>query len=248
MKSSPEQIRDLNDRFAGSSAEVRLRWAWETFGDRAAIGTSFQGAGIVIMDLARRTGLALPVFSLDTGLLFTETLELKKRLEDFFQISIEWLEPELSVTGQERVHGPELWKRDPDACCFMRKVEPLQKKLGNLDCWVTGLRRQQSAARGEIDLVEMYEFDAIANREIVKLNPLADWSQEAVWNHIREHKLPYNPLHDRGYRSIGCVPCTAKTGTGENERAGRWIGFNKTECGIHTFMKRVSTGSGGDQG
>ena len=238
MRFTSTEIQDLNRRFESAATESILRWAWETFKERAAMGTSFQGAGIVMMHLAQQAKLPLPVFTLDTGLLFAETLELKKNLETFFQISIESLEPELSVDAQAKTHGPELWKRDPDSCCTMRKVEPLQKKLRNLDCWITGLRRQQSETRTSIQIVELYEFDPIRNREIVKLNPMANWKREDVWKYIKQYQIPYNPLHDQGYRSIGCVPCTSKTASGENERAGRWIGFNKTECGIHTFMKR----------
>ncbi len=215
-----------------------MLWAWKTFGNRAAIGTSFQGAGLVMMHIAQEEKLPLPVFTLDTGLLFRETVELKKRLETFFGISIESLEPEFSVDAQAARYGPELWKNDPDSCCFMRKVEPLQRKLQSLDCWITGLRRQQSDTRSSIGIVELYEFDPIMNREIVKLNPMANWKREAVWDYLKKHQIPYNPLHDQGYGSIGCVPCTSKAAQGENERAGRWTGFNKTECGIHTFMKK----------
>lgn len=231
-------LEDLNRRFETSSTPDILRWAWETFGPRAAIGTSFQGAGIVMMHLAKEHKLPIPLFTLDTGLLFSETLELKKRLEAFFGVHIEAVIPERSVEEQAKQKGPELWKRDPDACCLLRKVEPLQKKLCDLDCWITGLRREQSTTRSSTPIVEIYEFDSLLNREIVKLNPMAHWSQSKVWDYIKSHKLPYNPLYDQGYRSIGCVPCTVKTGDGESERAGRWIGFNKTECGIHTFMKK----------
>ncbi len=238
MRFSEAQLQDLNDRFERADTAEILGWAWETFGERAAIGTSFQGAGIVIMHLAHEAKLPFPVFTLDTGLLFPETLELKKRLEDCFGISIEGLVPGQSVEEQARVHGPELWKRNPDSCCTLRKVEPLQARLRSLDCWITGLRRQQSDTRSSTGIVEVYEFDAVMNREIVKLNPMAGWTREAVWDYIKRHKIPYNPLHDQGYRSIGCIPCTVKRGEGEAERAGRWIGFSKTECGIHTFMKK----------
>lgn len=238
MLFTQDQIRELDGRFEKASTVDILRWAWETFGARAAIGTSFQGAGIVMMDLALKASLPLPVFTLDTGLLFAETLDLKRKLENFFKIKIEALEPDLTVEEQALAQGPELWKSDPDSCCTLRKVVPLQKKLENLDCWITGLRRQQSDTRSSIGIIEVYEFDPIRNREIVKLNPMATWTREAVWKHIRDNAIPYNPLQDQGYRSIGCVPCTSKTGAGEEERAGRWTGFNKTECGIHTFMKK----------
>lgn len=237
---TPQEATLLNARFAAAanSTEEALRWAWQRFGKRAAIGTSFQGAGLVMIDVARRAGLGFPVFTLDTGLLFPETLQLKTRLEDFFGIEIESLVPDLTVEQQAEALGPELWRRDPDLCCTARKVVPLQNKLSELDCWITGLRRQQSDSRADIGLVELYVFDEAAGRDIVKLNPMAAWSRDAVWNHIRDRKIPYNPLHDRGYHSIGCEPCTGRTGNGDNERAGRWTGFNKVECGIHTFMSK----------
>jgi phosphoadenosine phosphosulfate reductase len=228
----------LNERFARAPTAEILTWAWERFGPRAVIGTSFQGAGLVMLHLAQQHRLRFPVFTLDTGLLFTETVELKKRVEDFFGIRIETLVPSLTLEQQAEVHGAELWNRDPDLCCYLRKVLPLQAKLAALDCWITGLRRQQSDTRAGIPILETYLAEEATRRTIVKLNPMANWKREAVWDYLRQHRVPYNPLHDLGYRSIGCQPCTVKTGAGDNERAGRWIGFQKTECGIHTFMKR----------
>lgn len=228
----------LDRRFDGQSTEEILSWAWQRFGTRAAIGTSFQGAGLAMIHLAKKNNLGFPVFTLDTGLLFPETLALKKRLEDFFGLAIESLEPDLTVAEQADINGPELWRREPDLCCTIRKVLPLRDKLGELDCWITGLRRQQSDTRAAIGVVELYAFDQSSGRDIVKLNPMAAWTREAVWNYLRDHKIPYNPLYDQGYRSIGCQPCTHKTAQGENERAGRWIGFDKVECGIHTFLPK----------
>lgn len=232
------EVQTLNREFQNASTETILRWAWGEFGKRAAIGTSFQGAGLVMIHLARQNGWDFPVFTLDTGLLFRETVELKNRLERFFGIQIESLTPDLTLDRQAEAFGPELWKRSPDQCCSIRKVVPLQGKLGELDCWITGLRREQSDTRAETQFVEVYLFDEQSGREIVKLNPMAHWSRAAVWDYIKKHGIPYNPLHDQGYRSIGCWPCTAKTSEGQSERAGRWTGFNKVECGIHTFMAR----------
>jgi phosphoadenosine phosphosulfate reductase len=235
---SPREAKSLNAKFAGAPTPDILRWAWDRFGPRAAVGTSFQGAGIVMLHLAKEAGITFPVFTLDTGLLFKETLELKKRLEDLLGIQIESLVPDLTVEQQAEAQGPELWKRDPDLCCTMRKVMPLQGKLSDLDCWITGLRRQQSNARAQTDIVEIYAFDESTGRDIVKLNPMVAWTRDAVWKYIKDHQIPYNPLHDQGYRSIGCQPCTGRTGDGDQERAGRWIGFNKVECGIHTFLSK----------
>jgi phosphoadenosine phosphosulfate reductase len=235
---TPAEVRDLDQQFHEQPAEQILAWAWQRFGPRAAIGTSFQGAGLAIMHLARSQNLSFPVFTLDPGLLFPETLELKKRLEEFFGISIQSLEPDLTLEEQADMNGPELWKRNPDLCCTIRKVLPLRDKLIELDCWITGLRRQQSETRSSIGIIELYTADEVSGRQLAKLNPLANWSRERVWAYLREHKIPYNPLHDQGYRSIGCQPCTHKSSGGENERAGRWTGFNKVECGIHTFMPK----------
>ena len=233
-----DEVKSLNQRFQSQPTQEILRWAWKRFGTRTAIGTSFQGAGLVMIDIARRSGLSFPVFTLDTGLLFPETLKLKQRLEEYFELTIEGIEPDLTVEAQAEAQGPELWKRDPDLCCTIRKVLPLPNKLSELDCWITGLRREQSDTRAGIGIIEVYIFDETTGREIVKLNPMANWSRDAVWKYIHENKIPYNPLHDQGYRSIGCWPCTRKISNGENERAGRWTGFNKVECGIHTFMSK----------
>jgi phosphoadenosine phosphosulfate reductase len=235
---TPTEVRELDERFNRLRTEEILAWAWERFGSRAAIGTSFQGAGLVMIHLARQQHLPLPVFTLDTGLLFPETVALKKRLEDFFGFQIESLEPDLTVEEQADINRPELWKRNPDLCCTIRKVLPLRDKLCELDCWLTGLRRQQSHTRAAIGMIELYVCDEASGRDVVKLNPMANWSRDDVWRYLRQHQIPYNPLHDRGYGSIGCEPCTRKSGNGESERAGRWTGFNKIECGIHTFMPK----------
>ena len=232
------EVQVLDERFHQESTEQILAWAWERFGSRAAIGTSFQGAGLVMMHLAKQHQLRFPVFTLDTGLLFVGTIDLKKRLEGFFGYDIEALQPDLTVEQQTSAHGPELWKLDPDLCCTMRKVLPLQSKLADLDCWITGLRREQSETRSKIGIIEIYTLGEPSRRNIVKLNPVANWSRDAIWKYIHDHHIPYNALHDQGYRSIGCWPCTGKSGTEENERAGRWTGFSKVECGIHTFLEK----------
>jgi phosphoadenosine phosphosulfate reductase len=237
-KLTARDVADLDRQFARQTTEEILAWAWAHFGTRAAIGTSFQGSGLVMMHLAKLADYAFPVFTLDTGLLFPETLALQRRLEDFYGWKIESVEPDLTVERQAETNGPELWKRDPDLCCTIRKVLPLQSKLRELDCWLTGLRRAQSKSRARIGVIELYGLDEQTGAEIVKLNPMANWSRDAIWKYIRQHQIPYNPLHDQGYRSIGCMTCTRKTAKGEEERAGRWTGFKKVECGIHTFLPR----------
>lgn len=233
---SKDEIHQLSAKMEDAALVDVLTWAWTRFGSRAAVGTSFQGAGLVMLHHAVQAGLQFPVFTLDTGFLFPETLEVKKRLEDFLKIEIESVVPEQTPEEQAAEHGPELWAKSPDLCCTLRKVLPLQQKLGSLAVWMTGLRRQQSQTREQVGILELYNFDVLRDRYILKLNPMVNWKREEIWKYIHDHKIPYNPLHDRGYRSIGCTHCTRPSGDGENERAGRWTGFDKSECGIHTFL------------
>jgi phosphoadenosine phosphosulfate reductase len=230
------EVAALAQEFESASATEILKWTYEQFGSSAAIGTSFQGAGLVTIHHAVAAGLPLPVFTIDTGVLFPETLELKSRLEDYFGLVIEALVPERTMEQQAQEIAPELWLSNPDLCCTLRKVEPLQKKLNQLDAWIAGLRREQSAGRADVQILELYEFDRLREKNILKVNPLARWSRDQVWAYIRQHGIPYNPLMDRGFRSIGCYPCTSVVISGQDERAGRWTGFDKNECGIHTFL------------
>jgi phosphoadenosine phosphosulfate reductase len=229
-------VHKLAEEFEHLSLTEVLRWTWETFGDKAAIGTSFQGSGLVIIDHAVQAGLKFPIFTVDTGLLFPETYELKERLERHFGIAIEGLQPAQTVEEQHQEYGRNLWETNPDTCCTLRKVLPLQKRLAGLDVWITGVRRNQSDTRSTTKILELYEFDKLRQHYILKLNPMAAWSREAIWNHIKEKGIPSNALHDRGYKSIGCWPCTKLNTSSDSERAGRWEGFDKTECGIHTFL------------
>ena len=230
------EVSEETERLECLSLDELLCWCWNYFGDKAAIGTSFQGSGLVIIDHALRNGCNFPIFTIDTGLLFPETLELKKKLENFWDVKIQSVHPEQTIEEQKKTMGPELWKTNPDSCCQMRKVLPLQSRLSSLDVWITGLRRGQSDQRKSTNVLEMYEFDKLRESYIFKLNPMVNWSREKVWSYIKDHKIPYNTLHDKGYRSIGCWPCTKAISDGQDERAGRWEGFNKTECGIHTFL------------
>jgi phosphoadenosine phosphosulfate reductase len=231
-----EAIKAEGARLEGAPLGEILGWAWERFGERAGIGTSFQGAGLVVIHTSRELGYNFPVFTLDTGLLFPETLALKAQLEERFGIAIESLRPEQTVAEQAAEHGEALWSRHPDLCCTLRKVLPLQRKLAELDVWITGVRRQQSDTRSGVQVVEIYKFDVLRDRHIIKLNPMAGWTRDQVQAFLREHGIPSNALLEKGYRSIGCMPCTRPVAEGEDERAGRWTGFDKAECGIHTFL------------
>jgi phosphoadenosine phosphosulfate reductase len=230
------EVRRLNADFEHAAPVDVLRWAHARFSHRAAIGTSFQASGLVLLHQAGSAGLRLPCFTIDTDLLFPETVALRQQVETFFGIQIEVLRPELSLEQQAGEFGPELWKRKPDTCCSLRKVMPLQKRLATLDAWITGLRRDQSGPRHGIERFELYRFDPLRDKFVLKINPLAGWSGEQVWGYVRAHRLPYNPLVEQGFRSIGCRPCTRDVGAKEDERAVRWTGFDKTECVLQTIM------------
>ena len=226
MKENVDRIHQLVEQW---SPEDLLRWAFVTFGGYVEIASGFGPEGIALIDIAARVQPEFRVFTLDTDFLFPETYDLMQRIEKRYRIRVERLKSAMTPDEQERLHGSALWERDPDACCNLRKVEPLRNKLSHLRAWVTSIRREQTPARAGALKVE---WDA--KFHLVKINPLADWTAGKVWKYIHDHDLPYNPLHDRGYPSIGCTHCTRSVQPGEDARAGRWSGFNKTECGLHT--------------
>lgn len=209
------------------SAEHVLAWLFQEI-TPAAIASSFGVEDMVLIDMASRLRKPFPVFTLDTDFLFPETYELITRVERRYGIVVERLKSALTPEDQARAHGEALWARDPDRCCYLRKVAPLQIKLGGLRAWVTGIRRDQSPARASAQKIEWDEKFGL-----VKANPLADWSAKQVWKYIHLWAVPYNPLHDRNYPSIGCTHCTRAVQPGEDPRTGRWANFNKTECGLH---------------
>jgi phosphoadenosine phosphosulfate reductase len=208
-------------------AKEVLDWAYTRFG-RIAIASAFGPEGMVLIDIASRLRPNIHVFTLDTGLFFPETYELMNEVEQHFKITIERVRPALTVEEQEAQHGASLWKTHPDRCCQMRKVEPLRRKLATLDAWVTAIRRDQTLDRAHAHKVE---WDT--NFDLVKINPICDWTSEMVWEYIQNHDVPYNALHEEGYPSVGCAPCTKPVQIGDDPRSGRWAGLTKTECGLH---------------
>jgi phosphoadenosine phosphosulfate reductase len=232
MKDGVERIHQLVEQW---SPEDLLRWAFVTFGGYVEIASGFGAEGVVLIDIAARVQPKFRIFTLDTDFLFPETYSLMEQIEKRYGIRVERLKSALTPEDQEQLRGPALWGHDPDACCNLRKVEPLRKKLSQLRAWVTSIRRDQTADRAGALKVE---WDA--KFHLVKINPLADWTTAKVWRYIHDHDLPYNPLYDRGYPSIGCTHCTRSVQAGEDARAGRWSGFNKTECGLHTSAQAPS--------
>jgi len=200
-----------------------LAYAVERFHPRLTVACSFQKEASVVLDLMLRVAPDARVFTLDTHVLFPETYETWKRVERRYGIEVAVFAGP-SLGRQAALHGDRLWDRDPDACCDLRKVEPLRRALAGADAWVAGLRREQSPSRASTPKLA---WDA--RHERWKFNPIADWSEEDVWSYVAEHDLPYNALHDRGYATIGCTHCTVP-GAG---REGRWAGTGKSECGLH---------------
>jgi phosphoadenosine phosphosulfate reductase len=223
-----QEIELQQDEAERSTAEELLRWAGERFGARMAIASSFGGDAVVLIDIAARSVKNLRVFTLDTDFLFPETYELIERVQDKYGIRVERTRSSLSPEQQTARYGEALWSRKPNLCCQIRKVDPLKAKVAELDAWVSGIRRDQTPSRAT---AKKLEWDA--HFGLVKLNPLADWTTEQIWDYVRANNLPYNTLHDRNYPSVGCTHCTRPVQLGEDARAGRWVGFQKTECGLH---------------
>jgi phosphoadenosine phosphosulfate reductase len=226
MRDHLKEIQSLAEMW---TAEETLHWAFQTFGQSVAISSAFGAEGMVLIDIASRVNPNFRLFTIDTDFLFPETYNLMDRLEARYGITIERAYSLLSPEKQEQVYGNALWSRDPDQCCNLRKVEPLRRKLAELNAWITSIRQDQTAFRANARKVE---WDSKFG--LVKINPLTDWSSKGVWRYIHDHDVPYNELHDRGFPSIGCTHCTRAVRSGEDPRAGRWSGFAKTECGLHS--------------
>jgi phosphoadenosine phosphosulfate reductase len=205
-----------------------LHWAFESFGSRVQMASGFGVEGMVLIDIASRINPDLKVFTIDTDFLFPETYRLIEKVEKRYGIQVERVRSQLTPEDQEEMFGPALWSMNPDQCCALRKVEPLRQKLMTLRAWITAIRRDQTAIRATAHKIE---WDR--KFRLVKVNPIADWTTKDVWNYVHEHNVPYNPLHDRNYPSIGCTHCTRAVRPGDDPRSGRWSGTGKTECGLH---------------
>jgi phosphoadenosine phosphosulfate reductase len=228
MISPEQQVTELQAQAEGWDLTKILRWGLSEFGPSLAIAASFGAEDVVLIDQAAKLGSDFRVFTLDTDFLFPETYALIDTIEKRYGIAVERTHSELTPAQQATQYGEALWASQPDQCCQLRKVEPLKKKLSGLKAWVTGVRRDQAPTRAG---TRKLEWDAKFG--LLKLNPLADWNGQQVWDYIRANDVPYNPLHDRNYPSIGCTYCTRPVQPGEDPRAGRWSGFNKIECGLH---------------
>lgn len=231
IQATPELAADADARFEGIADPVEqalavLRWAGETFGDDFAVTSSM--ADGLLAHLASRAVPGVNVVFLDTGYHFAETIGTRDWISSVLPITLVNVTPPRTVAEQDAEHGPALHDRDPDLCCSLRKVQPLAAALAGYAAWGSGVRRDEVATRAGTRVV-----DWDAKRGMVKVNPLAAWTQDDVDAYIAEHQVPVNPLQEIGYASIGCAPCTRPVAPGEDPRAGRWAGRGKTECGLH---------------
>jgi phosphoadenosine phosphosulfate reductase len=222
------ELDRINQQLESKPPIEILRWAVTRFGAKLTMATAFGPEGVTLIYMLSIVGPQTHVFNLDTGYQFPETLELRDRIADRYGIEVEMVRPDQPVADFEGAHGP-LYKTDPDRCCFERKIRVLRNAIVGKEAWITAIRRDQSPERASAKCVSWdHKFG------LVKINPLVNCSKATIWKMIDDDDIPYNPLHDQGYSSIGCWPCTRAVHPGEDERAGRWSGFAKSECGLHT--------------
>lgn len=233
----PQDIGDAKQQLEDASPEEVLRWSVDTFHPKLTMATAFGAEGCCILHMLAEINPSVHVFNLDTGYQFPETLALRERIKDRYGIEVEMVRPETTVDEYEKEHGGPMHRIRPDQCCHDRKVLPLRNHLVGFDAWISAIRKDQTAHRGSAGVVE---WDA--KFKLVKVNPLLSWTKKDVWTFILKHDVPYNPLHDQGYPSIGCWPCTKAVCEGEDERAGRWAGTQKKECGLHVIEHQDGSG------
>lgn len=222
-------IAAANEALKHGDALDVIRWTQETFGDEWLYACSFGAEAVVLIDMIAAVVPDARLLFLDTDVHFPDTLALIDRvMERYPRLRLIRAPASLTLEEQEAQYGPELWKHNPTLCCTLRKVRPMQQALAGVQAWMTGLRREQSASRANTAFVnEDAKFGKI------KICPLIHWSWDDIWMYINTHRLPYNPLHDQGYPSIGCMPCTAPSSEQGDSRSGRWVGHAKNECGLH---------------
>jgi phosphoadenosine phosphosulfate reductase len=227
---SVEELAEINATLADATPEETLQWGVERFGSRLTMATAFGPEGCILIHLLSQVGPKVRVFNLDTGYQFAETLELRDRLADRYGIEVEMVRAEKSTAEYEAEHGGPLYATNSDQCCYDRKIVPLRRALVGYEAWITAIRADQSPDRAYAKKIGWDKKFGLA-----KINPLLKWTRRDVWAFIVANKIPYNPLHDVGYPSVGCFPCTKAVTAGDDERAGRWAGQAKTECGLHSL-------------
>lgn len=223
-----DELNEISLSMESKSPQEILHWATQQYGDKLCMATAFGAEGCVLLAMLAEIDNKAYVFNLETGYQFQETLELRDRIEAKYGVNVHYVRSEESVSDMEARFGGPIYQADPDQCCHIRKIVPLHKVVEGYSAWISAIRRDQSEARAGAPIVG---WDG--KFSLVKVNPLANWTKTDVWNYILKNDVPYNPLHDQGYPSIGCWPCTRAVGAGADDREGRWAGTAKKECGLH---------------
>lgn len=226
------ELAQLNQKLERQHPREILRWAVTEFWPDVAASSSFQTQGVPLLHMIAQTTPALPIIFLDTGYHFPETLLYRDQLVARWNLNLQVVRatsPNKRRDGGQQVQ--DLYRTDPDLCCYLNKVEPMQRATAHLTAWISGIRRDQSPARANIKIVELRASG------LLRIHPMATWTRKDIWQYIHDHNLPEHPLLAQGYLSIGCAPCTRPVFDGEDERAGRWNGHQKTECGLHTLLR-----------
>lgn len=233
------ELAELSRTFESWTPQQIMRWSVDAFGPKLTMATAFgpEGCCLIAMlaEVRDETGVLPDIFNLDTGYQFGQTLTLRQQLQQKYNLQVRLVSGRETVKEFEARHGGPLYRRDPDACCGARKVVPLAEAVQGFEAWITAIRREQTPERATAPIIG-HE----AKFPMLKINPLANWTRDQVWDYIRDHDVPTNPLHAQGFPSIGCWPCTRAVKAGEDERAGRWAGLEKRECGLHLGVSHAA--------
>lgn len=241
LEPTPELLESLkaeSSRLEKATPEEIIAWGVENYAPYLTMATAFGPEGCVILAMLAKIAPETYVFNLDTGYQFQETLDLRDRIAEKYGLEVDLLTPDTTVAEYEALHGGPLYRTNPNQCCMDRKIKTLQRASQVMHAWMSGIRRDQSADRAQASIIGWDKKFGL-----VKISPLANWTKKDVWKRIMDEGIPYNPLHDQGYPSIGCWPCTRAVAEGEtDERAGRWSGMKKTECGLHSIAEQDGSG------
>lgn len=233
-----DELSDASNRLEKATPEEIIAWAVEHYAPYLTMATAFGPEGCVILAMLAKIAPETYVFNLDTGYQFQETIDLRDQIAEKYGIEVDLLTPDLSVAEYESLHGGPLYRTNPNQCCADRKIKTLERASEVMHAWMSGIRRDQSPDRAQAKIVGWDKKFGL-----VKISPLANWTKKDVWKRITDESIPYNPLHDQGFPSIGCWPCTRAVSVGEtDERAGRWSGMKKTECGLHSISEQDGSG------
>jgi len=229
------RIAQLNQLFETTPTPEILAWAISEFPTQLALLSALEAESMVIIHMLHTLQSEITIYNLDTGYQFPETLDMVNKIAAKYHYKVIPWRPSITIEEYEAAHSGPIYAKDPEQCCHDRKIKPFLSLLNKLDAWISGIRREQSPTRANAPFIS---WDNISNN--IKINPIVNWTRQQVWDYIHEHDIPYNQLYDQGYLSIGCWPCTKAVTADQDERAGRWTGFNKTECGLHFTNKEES--------